>query len=99
MLKSLLGIARQWSHEERSILILEPRSHVEHGLLTVITAYSKWLRLTVIVKHKLQLLEQNRASVSVLSLNKFNILRSLVHCSTFCDKQNVELCVTGVKVL
>ena len=61
MLKSLLGIARQWSHEERSILTLKPRSHVECGLLTVITAHSEWLRLTVTVKHKLQPLEQNRA--------------------------------------
>ena len=42
MLKSPLGIARQWSGEKFAILILKPRSHVkfsyiERGLLAVDT--------------------------------------------------------------
>ena len=44
MLKSLLGIARQWSHEKRSILTLNKALvmlefyYIECGLLTVIAA-------------------------------------------------------------
>ena len=36
VLKSLLGIARQWSREKFAILILKPRSHVR------IVIYRKW---------------------------------------------------------
>ena len=36
VLKSLLGIAKQWSHEKFAILALKPRSHVR------ILVYRTW---------------------------------------------------------